>query len=1535
MSTTYFFKIIITIKITIIIFLSFAETSESQVNVYDNDYFTIENEETTINSDNKKDKLGWVHSAFESKVFIENLGQLTRKIPFNTETVKYYANEENVKMMFDPKGITWEIRNIEIDENAYEEWMEEELNGYKSYQDKDRHEVEKEKKLKEKIYTFTYDYIRMEWENAGDDVQIVPFDEGTEKFHFFNYDDQNNSVYGARGYKKLLIKNLYPGINVIYSFHPEEGVKYRFDLEPGADPFFIIMTYSGQVSLIKDKNGNIVLRSSKGTVIDHAPISWQLSQANIIASEFTINENSVGFNLTGIDPSLPVTIDPWVVNITGGTINKGIQINCDAAGNTYVYGNITNLSLRKFDLVGTPLWTYDAGWGGSFWPGDMEVETNGTAYICNALAQGWMQKIDNNGNNIFNNMNGCNNFELFCLEFNNDQSQLVSGTYAGDWGTRVINTNDGTCSNAIDDNSSNELRGLAISPEGNWYSLSEGTNTMAGSEVIAFAPDFTNIFKLPSGYDWSNFPYSGPSYAGVQSIFGGYVPGGQNCIDASWCWFYTYNGKTIMKRDALTGALISQINVPDGDVHEDNSGGMFPDIITENSGIIVDSCDNIFVGTTVGIDKYDRDLNFITSVATPAEVYDVNFDGLGNVVACGNGFAGAFDGLDPVLETPIILDIVGTDAYCGCTGTATADIINNCNFDLEYLWNTGETTDSIGELCEGTYWLTVTHECRQWTDSVVIEGTAPVDFFILFDVDSASCNLANGSATAWPQNGTGDYIYEWNTVPPQYEQTAINLAAGQYIVTVFDNGNYCEVTDTVTIYQDTLLTPGMDVTHISCNGECDGMATATTTNGGAPPVSWQWDTNPVQTTETITGLCAGIYTVIITDANGCTFTAGDTITEPPLLITTTTITNLSCYESCDGTASVTANGGTPPYTFSWNTIPVQTASDATNLCAGDYTVITTDANGCTSSNTVTLLQPTPLTSTITSTDVLCNGGDLGTIDLYVEGGTPPYTYFWQPDSETSQDLNGIPAGDYSVIITDANGCTTTDGILIQEPYPIETTMNGTNLLCFEDAANSSASVTATGGTQPYTYLWSNGQVSNLIYNIQAGTYYVTVTDANGCTAVDNIIITEPPELVVVIPDPETICIGETVNLIANVSGGTLPYSYYWNNGITTQTNSVSPVITDSYNVQVTDAGNCQDYTSVNVAVHPPLSIDINVIDDSICPGDAVYIYAQYQGGMGEPYTLIMDNAAQVDIPVMITPTVTQNYVICVTDECTTPEACDTVTVDVLPIPSATINSDVTEGCEPLTVYFNAYSDENLSYLWDFNDEYSNGVSTINNPVHIFEEPGTYDITLTFTSEYGCENELIQEDMITVYPLPVANFLPVPAVTTILKPWVYFENLSSTTYLSFWDFGDGEQSIETEPYHEYENVGTFLVELIIQTEHFCPDTALSTVIVHDVNTFYAPTAFSPDFDQVNSLFSPVGHGIDPDNWYMAIYDRWGEKVFETDIYDVDEETYKVNHGWDGRIKGEEPGETGTYAWLVIYRDATGAEHQHSGLVTLVR
>ena len=333
------------------------------------------------------------------------------------------------------------------------------------------------------------------------------------------------------------------------------------------------------------------------------------------------------------------------------------------------------------------------------------------------------------------------------------------------------------------------------------------------------------------------------------------------------------------------------------------------------------------------------------------------------------------------------------------------------------------------------------------------------------------CFGGTGSATATSTGGVEPVTYSWNTTPVQSTATASNLAPGTYVVTA-TGANACTATASVTIAGPSaeLVASGVQGAPILCNGGSSSVTVSAT--GGTPPYSGTGNF-PVT---------AGPYAFTVTDANGCTSVASGTVSEPSALTSSASATPTSTPSGSDGTATVSVNGGTPPYTITWDSSPAQSGASATGLAAGTYTASVVDANGCSTSASATVTSPTCalVASSSQGAAILCFGGTT-TVTVSQTGGV-------EPVSGTGTFTVG--AGTYTYTVTDNIGCTSSTTITVSEPSQLVASSSATAIACF--GGSSSVTVSATGGTAPYTGTGSFSEV--------AGTYTYTVTDGNGCTA---------------------------------------------------------------------------------------------------------------------------------------------------------------------------------------------------------------------------------------------------------------------------------------------------------------------------------------------------------------------------------------------------------------------------------------------------
>ncbi|MEI6594619.1 MAG: hypothetical protein WCO28_03585, partial [Bacteroidota bacterium] len=568
----------------------------------------------------------------------------------------------------------------------------------------------------------------------------------------------------------------------------------------------------------------------------------------------------------------------------------------------------------------------------------------------------------------------------------------------------------------------------------------------------------------------------------------------------------------------------------------------------------------------------------------------------------------------------------------GSNGTATA-IPSGGTSPYSYLWNSGHTmqTDTGRSYGIATVSVTDTKGCKI-NGSVVVNEPRCLGFQASISHSNVTCYGGNNSnATASISGGTAPYRYQWNDPLNQTTQTATNLYAANYTLTVTDTNGCLDIVSVV-ITQPTKLIGTITHTDNTVIGAASGSATANP-SGGTPPYYYLWNT--IQTTQTITGLVKGNYRVTVLDANDCAFIDSINISEPPCnnFNIYTTVIPVTCKGETNGKADVITAHGTAPYSYNWNTSPVQTTDSATNLGAGVYTVTVIDSTNCSNFQTATITEPDRLTISLAKTNIRCNGTHDGTIDLTVSGGTFPYTFHWS-NSITVEDLVGLAPGKYVITVTDANGCSRTDSAEITQPPVLAISVTGHNVTC--NAGNDgSIDATISGGVLPYTYLWSNAATTQDISSLTYGAYKLTVTDANTCISeMTASLLVNQPEVVAVsnalISCPSASAKNALVTITPKGGNGNL-YSVSFDNGANFQTPGLYTATLpadSSYYIVVKDSTGCISPVKDTVKIKPVVKITGVRFDSCLLARTATTLVTiTPSGGDATIYQLSYDSGA--------------------------------------------------------------------------------------------------------------------------------------------------------------------------------------------------------------------------------------------------------------------------------------------------------------------
>jgi gliding motility-associated-like protein len=747
----------------------------------------------------------------------------------------------------------------------------------------------------------------------------------------------------------------------------------------------------------------------------------------------------------------------------------------------------------------------------------------------------------------------------------------------------------------------------------------------------------------------------------------------------------------------------------------------------------------LFSTTLSALMQYD-----LTAANIPASAYTVaNGSFFGALQLGPNGKVYLSPGLAAFLDVVNNPNVAGVG--CNYVANAVSLTPNSCNFGLpnfpdnliysnfslgndicgtnatldagsgwvSYNWSTGATTQTVNVLQTGTYWAQVTNSCGTvFTDTInVVSGSTPLSL-------GSDITICSGSATL--DAGPGGSSYLWSTGATS--QTINIVTSGTYFV---QKTEACAVLkDTIQVTISPVAIPSVTIGQISCFG---GTTTVTVNvAGGAGNFQYSLYGGVYQNSNIFTNVSGGLYSLLIKDGTGCISSTSVLVNEPAEITGHITSNGIACF---GGVADIIASihGGIAPLSYSLNGGAPQTTNNF-SVTAGTYSVLVTDANGCIfMTNTLVLNEPPAITASLSATTLPCFG-DISTLTVTASGGTGNLEYSLQGINYQNGNTFQLPAGDYAVVIRDANGCIfLTNSLTIATPQAIGATLSATPILCHDETSNLSA--TAWNGTPPYLYSLNNApfQSANNFPNLTGGNYTINVQDANGCTSPNYNINIVNPLAISILANADTACFGKTTVLGLNVSGGTGNLAVTLNGNPSPAQANVN-LSAGNYTINVQDSNLCTATTNLNIPEYAPINFQIVTLDSAYCnkANGAATILAT---GGSESFTYTWFTTPP-QYGASLQQVTKGTYSVRVQDA----KGCRLDSLlkipHILP-PIAQFTSVPTNTTATLSenenIQFTAFTANAYSFSWSFGDGL---FSDLQNPIHSFYNEGTYPVTLT-------------------------------------------------------------------------------------------------------------------------------------------------------------------------------------------------------------
>ncbi|MCB0480627.1 MAG: PKD domain-containing protein [Flavobacteriales bacterium] len=805
-----------------------------------------------------------------------------------------------------------------------------------------------------------------------------------------------------------------------------------------------------------------------------------------------------------------------------------------------------------------------------------------------------------------------------------------------------------------------------------------------------------------------------------------------------------------------------------------------------------------------------------------------------------------------------------------------------------YAWSPNvahQSGDTAYKLLAGNYSVTVSdsNSCVA-LDTFTI--TQPSNMILGIAKRDVMCfGDSSGKAWTWANGGTGAYIYAWGTnARSQTTDTASFLKSGTYQVQVRD-ANGCLKSTSVVIAEPTILNiDSIFQDSVLCFGDTTGRARVYP-SGGTGILSYHWSNS--QSGFTSNSLSVGLYRVTITDANGCQIDTFINVLQPAILSLTGFQKNVLCFGGSNGMATVSASGGVLPISYRWNNKGTTVLNDSlTQLAADTFRVMAIDKNGCKIDSLFTITQPALLKiDSIVVQNNLCHGDSTGRAVVFVTGGVGNYIYSWSPNvSRNSLDTAfSLVADTFVVYVGDGNACYLTDSFFLTQPPSLKVNISSDEVKCFGDSTGK-AWVWGLGGITPYTYLWGNAQTTDTVSGLNAGNYYVELTDKHGCKADTTIYLNQPDSLNTTLQGNNIRCFQGDDGWIKLIkSGGVAPYTFLWApNSLGQGTDSIFNLTSGSYSVLLVDSNGCKRRDSLSLSEPPKIKLTLNNSGkDTICVGSQVRLTSNVTGGVA-PYSFVWNSGSTADSVIGV-PMSTAAYSLSVTDSRNCPGDSQTYFIHVRDLMADTLdvtsNSPVCYGERVLVQGWHSGKYPPYSYSWSPFGDSSLG------PLNKLLYKATSTI-LTVSDACGVSRK--DSVYVDIHPLPLIELPDTGYKGCEPLSIIAINKLHEDDYDYSWDFGDGGVALENRPSYVYKAAGDYRILVTVINKYGCKvsnDGHTPVTVWPKPKAAFSLNKQTAKVNEASFRVEDLSLGSASNNWYLFDTIIGSGKVFEVVLDDT--------------------------------------------------